>query len=120
MNINVLEIYKSTSDILERFIVVEKVSHIIYIVLFLFLLMLGNSFVTWIHKKIVALKSEDEQDAKPLEHKNELNLYKFYIFISLICSVVCFIMLFNHCYKLIECYYNPQYVYLKQLINLMK
>lgn len=119
MDINVLEIYKSTSDILERFIVIEKVTHLIYIILFLFLLILGNSFISWVNKKIVELKNNDNV-VNPSEYSKELNLYKFYTFISIVGFIVCFIILFNHCYKLIECYYNPQYVYLKQLINLMK
>ena len=123
MNFNILDLINNNSLMVDNFITLEKVNHIFFIILYILLVILANYFLNMCFEKSDLIKLQNTRffnDDKIKENNAKINIYNFWMYVTVAFFIFCFIKIFYHSYGLIECFINPEFVYLKQILKIIK
>lgn len=119
MTNNVIDLFNLSKDLKHGFLTTHITKNIILLIFFMCLIIFSSMLINYTNIQIQTLyKKSNTSDST--EQQKDRNKYNFIFLLAIIFLIYVVYKFCGTSWNLIECLINPDFIYLKYLINLMK
>lgn len=111
---NIIDLFTLTSTIGATFVHMELIKTLLMLLAWVVVTMVDFKLIYTINNKFQLLSQNKE------ENKNQLDKCTLKIFLALLVLLFSVYKILSNSYYLCECFINPDYIYLRHLINLTR